>query len=96
MSVYFHLESKFGVKKQDIPNRVEDFSNALEKIFGFGARNLEVLFIKRLHSKVSGLTTVSDVDLTFIDFVCAMKTSFEARQSEFEMEVVSSEIEATQ
>ena len=54
-SIYFHLEHKFAITKQDIPYRVNDFSNALERIFGSGARNLEILIMKKLHEKVGCL-----------------------------------------
>jgi len=53
VSVYFHLESKFSVPRQDIPDRIEDFSNALEQIFGQASRQLEILIIKHLHQKIN-------------------------------------------
>ena len=39
-SIYFHLNQKFMITKQDIPYRIDDFSDALEQIFGTGARML--------------------------------------------------------
>jgi hypothetical protein len=53
VSVYFHLENKFSVPRQDIPDRIEDFSNALEQIFGQASRQLEILIIKHLHQKIN-------------------------------------------
>jgi len=53
VSIYFHLENKFSVPKQDIPDRVEDFSNALEQIFGQASKQLEILIIKHLHQKIN-------------------------------------------
>ena len=46
------LEGSFKIRKQEIPNKLSDFSNALERIFGLGARHLEILFMKNLHAKL--------------------------------------------
>jgi hypothetical protein len=53
LSIYFHLENKFSVPKEDIPDRIEDFSNALEQIFGLASKQLEILIIKHLHQKIN-------------------------------------------
>ncbi|MGZ4851469.1 MAG: hypothetical protein ACXV2C_08845 [Candidatus Bathyarchaeia archaeon] len=47
-SIYFHLNDLFKIKKQEIPFRINDFSFALEQIFGFGALSLETMFMKNL------------------------------------------------
>ena len=52
-SIYFHLEHKFMIAKQDIPWRIKDFSDALERIFGLGAKHLELLIMKNLYEKVN-------------------------------------------
>ena len=52
-TIYFHLEHKFMIAKQDIPYRLDDFSDALERIFNVGARNLEILIMKKLHEKIT-------------------------------------------
>jgi hypothetical protein len=52
LSIYFNLEAKFGLPKQDIPDRINDFSNALDQIFGQAARSLEILIMKYLNDKV--------------------------------------------
>ena len=51
-SIYFNLETKFSLPKQDIPDRINDFSNALDTIFGQAARPLEILIMKYLNDKV--------------------------------------------
>lgn len=51
-AIYLHLENSMGIRKQEIPLRIDDFQNALEKIFGSGARLLEILFVKNLHEKI--------------------------------------------
>lgn len=51
-AIYHHLETAFNIKKQEIPNKVDVFSRALERLFGFGAKHLEILFMKSLSAKV--------------------------------------------
>jgi hypothetical protein len=41
-SIYFHLQEKFKVSKSQIPKRIKDFADGLEKIFGVGAQFLEI------------------------------------------------------
>ena len=52
-SIYFHLENNFLIPRQDIPCRIEDFSDALERIFGSGAKHLELLIMEKLYRKVN-------------------------------------------
>ena len=51
-SIYFHLQHKFLIAKQDIPYKIDDFSDALEKIFGISARKLEILIMAKLQQKI--------------------------------------------
>ena len=51
-TVYFQLEDLFKIRKQEIPSRLSDFSNALEQLFGLGARYLEILFMKNIHARI--------------------------------------------
>ena len=50
--LYFHLEKNFKINKQDIPNRIEEFTDAIETIFGNGAKILEIQIMKCLFRKV--------------------------------------------
>ena len=54
-AIYYHLEKAFNIKRLEIPERFDDFSSALEKFFGLGATNLEILFMKSLYAKVRGV-----------------------------------------
>jgi hypothetical protein len=51
--IYFHLEHKFIIPKQDIPYRIDDFSAALERIFGVAAKHLEILIMRKLNEKIT-------------------------------------------
>jgi hypothetical protein len=91
-SLYFHLETKFAISKQDIPKRVDDFSDALEQIFGFAAKNLEILIMKFLNKKVNcaidwaGPTWLVP-DLTFAKYVKLLEFWFETTKKIDEVEV---------
>jgi CBS domain-containing protein len=50
-AIYAYLENSLGIKKQEIPYRINDFSDALEKILGSGARTIEILCIKNFQAK---------------------------------------------
>jgi hypothetical protein len=52
LSIYFHLETKFALPKRDIPDRIEDFTSAVQKIFGKGSAPLEILIMKFLNEKI--------------------------------------------
>ena len=75
-ALYFHLERGFNIKKQEIPRKTEAFVDAMEKIFGQGADYLEILIMKRLHSKMGLDVRLSKTDLTFIEYIEAAKRSY--------------------
>ena len=51
-AVYFLLERKFEISRKEIPYRVADFVDAVENIFGLGAKVLEIRIMKCLFSKM--------------------------------------------
>lgn len=94
-TIYFHLEDLFMIKRQEIPHRIDDFSNALERIFGLGARHLEIMFMKSLHSTIKLVCNWPTwckwviPEVTFQEYVCLMKQKLEETSSnEEEIEVL--------
>ncbi len=91
--IYFHLTEKFMITKQEIPSKIEDFSDALEKIFGSGARKLEILVIAKLHDKIScdykwkGPNWLVP-DLTFKQYVELSKSYYEDTTQIVQIEVL--------
>jgi hypothetical protein len=68
--VYFQLQSNYNVPKQEIPTKIEEFAEALQAIFGIGARLIEMKIIETLYSKANGFLYVpKDEDLMFKDYV---------------------------
>ena len=69
-AVYFQLQSSYNVPKQEIPTKIEEFAEALEAIFGIGARLIEMKIIETLHSKVNEFLYVpNDEDFMLKDYV---------------------------
>jgi len=86
-SIYFHLENSFLLSRQDIPCRVKDFSDALERIFGLGARHIELLIMEKLYLKVNCSYKWEGPkwlvpDLTFEQYVELMRTGYKGEKFE--------------
>lgn len=87
-AIYFQLEDLFKIKKQEIPAKISDFSSALEQLFGLGARQLEIMFIKNIHDKIKitckwptyewPLSKWIVPEVTFQEYVRLMRQEFKA------------------
>ncbi len=55
-ALYFHIESKFGVTKDDIPEKPQEFVSALRTLFGEGATILEVAIAREIRSNIFRLS----------------------------------------
>jgi hypothetical protein len=76
-AIYFHLEDQFKITKKEIPYHLEDFTGGLEKIFGLGARFIEILIMKNLYGKIGQpLKWDESKELSFVEYVTAAKQSF--------------------
>jgi hypothetical protein len=74
-AVYFHLEKTFKMNRVDIPYRIEEFTDAIEKIFGTGAKIIEIQIMKCLFKKVgySFKHYPKQKNLTFTEYIVAVK-----------------------
>lgn len=76
-AIYFHLENKFDISRENIPQSLEGFLEGLEKIFGVGARFLEILMMKELYRRIEQpLEWNESKEFMFIEYVEAAKHSF--------------------
>jgi len=75
--VYACLETNFGIRRNDIPGRVDEFSAALHKIFGDSAKLLEIRIMKNLYMKVGDIAEYfqEKEDITFTEYVAAAELS---------------------
>ena len=82
-SIYVSLESKFKIKKHEIPQRVNEFLDALNRIFGKGSRYLEILLMKSLQSKMKLVSNCPvwcrwvTPEVTCQEYIRLMKQKFE-------------------
>jgi hypothetical protein len=73
---YSHLEDHFQIEREDIPDRIEEFAEAVEKIFGCGAKLIEIKIMESLYGKMEGESfeySPEDGDLQFVTYIQAMK-----------------------
>jgi hypothetical protein len=75
--VYFHLEETFKMSRKEIPYRIEEFIDAIEKIFGIGAKILEIQILKCLYKKVGNKIKhySEQKNLEFTDYVKSAKSA---------------------
>jgi hypothetical protein len=77
-SIYFHLKDKFKISREEIPRRIKDFAEGLEKIFGLGARFLEIMIMRRLYARIGQpLEWNEDEEFIFVKYVEAARRSFQ-------------------
>jgi len=89
------------IKKKEIPNKLDDFSKALESLFGLGAKALEIMLMKSLYIKVR--VTFENVscewfvpEMTFREYVDFMKQHFEESSTHQETGIFINETEERQ
>jgi len=75
-SIYFHIENKFTVERNEIPENLEEFQGGLEKIFGAGARFIEILIMKNLHTKIGLPLKMENENFEFVEYVGVAKKGF--------------------
>ncbi|MCS7124758.1 MAG: hypothetical protein NZ932_05035 [Candidatus Bathyarchaeota archaeon] len=77
-SIYFHLQDKFKISRDEIPKRIKEFSEGLERIFGVGARFLEIMIMKRLYAQIGKpLKWNENEEFIFVNYVEAARRSFQ-------------------
>jgi len=77
--IYFYLEKTVKMNRLDIPYRIGEFTDAIERIFGTGAKILEIQIMKCLFKKVEySIKNYSEPkNLTFLEYVAAVKRAKE-------------------
>jgi nucleoside-diphosphate-sugar epimerase len=69
-AIYFHLKDCYNISKQEIPYRIRDFADAIEDIFGVGARLIEIEIMKALYGRVQNFEHFPEQeDLSFANYV---------------------------
>lgn len=67
-TIYYHVETKFQVRREEIPERLEAFHQALEGLLGEGAKTVEKMIARSLFKRL-GLNFEEHDDWTLINYV---------------------------
>jgi hypothetical protein len=67
-AIFYHLETSFQLKKENIPLNLTEFQQALERIFGPGAPYLEKIIIRSLYERL-GLGFEEPRHVDFVAYV---------------------------
>ncbi len=70
--IYDYLRNNHSLKREQIPERLEDFEKGLEKILSSGAWVTERMALKNLYSGF-GLEYRNKVNYSFVDHVAKLK-----------------------
>jgi len=65
-AVYSYLERNCGLRKEELPKRLETFASGIEAAFGSGALIIEKLIIRNLQSR---LTHQGEKPYGFLEFM---------------------------
>ena len=75
---YYQLDTIYHVRKQDIPHKIEEFANAVEEIFGVGARLIEMRILETLYSMCGKFVYFPEGnDLVFKDYMLNIRSYFQ-------------------
>jgi len=83
LNFYVYLEKASNLPKGEIPKRIDEFSDAIEDLFGLGSRFLEILIMKNLYSKIASVWEQKEStpwvlpDITFKEYVNSVRKRFE-------------------
>ena len=73
-AIYFHLENTFKITKQEIPYKIEEFADAIEQIFGAGAKLIEIRIIEALHKRIQDFVHLpKKSELVFTEYVANLR-----------------------
>jgi hypothetical protein len=77
-AIYAFLTKTYKLDEQDIPHRIEEFKDAIEKIFGLGAKFLEILIMKRVYEKFGQdfIFNQEPEDLIFVEYIEAARKTY--------------------
>jgi len=71
-AIYFHLKRNFRLQRENIPKETNEFSKALNTIFGPGAKIIEKFILKELYRRLE-LNFEDKEDFTFADYITEAK-----------------------
>jgi len=67
-AIYYHLDKSFKLQREEIPEDTDEFSQALNSIFGPGAEVIKRIIVKNLYSKLN-LDFEERTRFEFVDYI---------------------------
>ena len=75
-AIYHHLSNNFNISKEQIPHKIDAFANALEKMFGAGAKLIKIEIMKLTYCQVKSIKNQTKQDhLLFTDYMKKLRDS---------------------
>ncbi len=80
-AIYLYLKKRYCIDKKEIPQRIEEFSDALEDLLKVGAAQLEILFMKNLFLQLKNMRgdlffECAASNVTFREYTRLMKHTY--------------------
>ena len=74
-AIYLNLEKNFKIQKEEIPNKIEEFADAIEHILGTGAKIVEIAIIERIHQRIPKFVFIpKGPDLNFKEYLLSLNS----------------------
>ena len=78
--IYQFLESKYSLKREEIPEKLETFMEGLNEFFGSGVHVIEQSILKELHVNL-GLKYKMREDYSFVDYIDDLENTYQATRN---------------
>jgi hypothetical protein len=73
--IYFFLENVFKIRREEIASNIENFTDALNQMFGIGARLIEIKIIQAVHKKIPEfIFTPRGSAVIFKEYISSLRT----------------------
>jgi signal peptidase I len=84
-SLFHILENQFFLKKDEIPKRIDEFSVAMQKIFGNGSANIDLLLVNTFKKNLFLTCRVDPKSFPFQEFVKLIRNNIDKMDNEEEI-----------
>ncbi|MEJ2242054.1 MAG: hypothetical protein P8Y18_07930 [Candidatus Bathyarchaeota archaeon] len=75
--IYYYLKNEHNIDRQEIPSKIEEFSEAIESMFKDGAKILQIRIMENLFRKMGYInkSLYDKESLDFIEYIEAIKAT---------------------
>jgi hypothetical protein len=73
-AMYSYLEIRYSMQKEQIPSMIDEFTDAVESLFGEAAKLVELKIIERIQGRVKGFSYKSKTtEIFFSEYISALQ-----------------------